>query len=109
MMPLCTTTMWPVQSRWGCAFSSVGRPCVAQRVWPMPYSPSSGLTARTSSRRASLPALRRSSMRAVADDRDAGRVVAAVLEPPQPLDEDGEDLLAADVADDAAHMSVVSP
>ena len=28
--------------------------------------------------------------RAVADDRDAGRVVAAILEPPQPVDEDGE-------------------
>ena len=35
-MPLWTTTMSPVQSRCGCAFSSVGRPCVAQRVWPMP-------------------------------------------------------------------------
>ena len=43
MMPLWTTTMRPVQSRCGWAFSSVGRPCVAQRVWPMPYSPSSGL------------------------------------------------------------------
>ena len=62
MMPLCTTTMRPVQSRCGWAFSSVGRPCVAQRVWPMPYSPSSGLVAMTSSSRASLPALRRSSM-----------------------------------------------
>ena len=62
MMPLWTTTIRPVQSRCGWAFSSVGRPCVAQRVWPMPYSPSSGLPAITSSRRASLPALRRSSI-----------------------------------------------
>jgi hypothetical protein len=31
-MPLCTTTMRPEQSRWGCALPSVGRPCVAQRV-----------------------------------------------------------------------------
>ncbi len=65
MMPLWTTTIWPVQSRWGCAFSSVGRPCVAQRVWPMPYSPprsSSGFTFSASSRRESLPALRRSSI-----------------------------------------------
>ena len=31
--------------------------------------------------------------RAVADDGDAGRVVAAVLEPPQPVDEDRHDLL----------------
>ena len=48
-----------VQSRCGWAFSSVGRPCVAQRVWPMPYSPSSGCFASTSSRLESLPALRR--------------------------------------------------
>ena len=41
--------------------------------------------------------------RAVAHDRDARRVVAAVLEPPQPVDQDGHDLLGADVADDAAH------
>ena len=32
--------------------------------------------------------------RAVAHDRDAGRVVAAILEPPQAVDEDGQDLLA---------------
>ena len=45
----------------------------------------------TSSRRDSLPALRRSSIVAVAHDGDAGRVVAAVLEPPQPVDEDRHD------------------
>ena len=59
MMPLCTTTMRPLQSRCGCAFSSVGRPCVAQRVWPMPNSPSIGSFASTSSSCDSLPALRR--------------------------------------------------
>ena len=41
--------------------------------------------------------------RAVAHDRDARRVVAAVLEPPQPVDEDRDDVLRADVADDSAH------
>ena len=40
---------------------------------------------------------------AVAHDRDAGRVVAPVLEPAQPVDEDRKDLLVADVPDDAAH------
>src|ERR1035437_4929097 len=59
-MPLCTTTILPVQSRWGCAFSSVGRPCVAQRVCPMPYVPWSGLWRMTSSRLRSLPSARRS-------------------------------------------------
>ena len=59
MMPLWTTTIRPLQSRCGCAFSSVGRPCVAQRVCPMPNAPSSGCLASTSSRFESLPALRR--------------------------------------------------
>ena len=45
MMPLCTTTIRPVQSRCGCAFSSVGRPCVAQRVWPDAVQPVNGLAA----------------------------------------------------------------
>ena len=63
MMPLCTTTSRPVQSRCGCAFSSVGRPCVAHRVCPRPQLPVMGLPASTSSSRASLPALRRTSRR----------------------------------------------
>ena len=32
MIPLCTTTSVPEQSVWGWAFSSDGRPWVAQRV-----------------------------------------------------------------------------
>ncbi len=35
MIPLCTTARRPVQSRWGWAFSGVGLPWVAQRVWPI--------------------------------------------------------------------------
>ena len=37
MMPLWTTATPPYEC--GCAFSSEGRPCVAQRVWPMPVQP----------------------------------------------------------------------
>ena len=40
MMPLCTTASRSVAC--GCALLSVGRPCVAQRVWPMPMVPASG-------------------------------------------------------------------
>ena len=36
MMPLCTTAMRPAESVCGCALMSVGSPCVAHRVWPMP-------------------------------------------------------------------------
>ena len=39
MMPLCTTAIAPVQSTCGWAFSSLGLPCVAQRVCPMPTVP----------------------------------------------------------------------
>ena len=36
MMPLWMTVRSPVQSAWGWALRSLGRPCVAQRVWPRP-------------------------------------------------------------------------
>ncbi len=39
----------------------------------------------------------------VAGDRDAGGIVAAILQPPQPLNNDGDDTLLTDVADNAAH------
>jgi hypothetical protein len=43
------------------------------------------------------------------DERDAGRVVPAVLEPLQPFDENRTRLARARVADDAAHLSVSPP
>jgi hypothetical protein len=36
MIPLWMIARRPVQSRWGWAFWVVGRPWVAQRVWPIP-------------------------------------------------------------------------
>ena len=45
--------------------------------------------------------------RAVAHDRHARRVVAAIFEPPQPVDQHGHDVLRSDVSDDSAH-SVLS-
>ena len=55
----------------------------------------SACVAMTSSSRASLPALRRRSIVAVANHRNAGRVVAAIFEPAQAVDEDRHDLLAS--------------
>src|SRR6185503_7052329 len=52
-------TRLPVQSACGCAFSSLGRPWVAQRVWPIPKAPFSGSACRFSSRLRSLPTERR--------------------------------------------------
>ena len=48
------------------------------------------------------------SMRRAVDDRHARGVVAAIFEPPQSLDEDGDDGLVADVSDDAAHRMMLS-
>ena len=103
MMPLWTTTMRPVQSRCGWAFSSVGRPCVAQRVWPTPYRPSTGSSRIAFSRLIELP--RRSPQRDAlgADERHAGGVVAAVFHAPQAVEQHRDDRLRADVSDDSAH------
>ncbi len=56
MMPLCTTATPPW--RWGWAFSSDGRPWVAQRVCPMPVLPASGDSRSRSTRFWSFPLLR---------------------------------------------------
>ena len=42
MMPLWTRARSPVQSAWGWALPSFGRPWVAHRVWPMPADGSAG-------------------------------------------------------------------
>ena len=102
-MPLCTTTIEPVQSVWGWAFSSDGRPWVAQRVCPIPTGPSMGRSRSMFSRFRILPALRRtwstpSEMTAI-----AGRVVAAILEALQPIEDDAGRALVTDVADDPTH------
>ena len=45
--------------------------------------------------------------RAVAHHRHARRVVAAIFEPPQPLDQDRDDVLGSDVSDDPAHSCLI--
>src|SRR5688572_5002865 len=57
-MPLCTATTWRLQSVCGCAFASVGRPCVAQRVCPMPTEPGEFEPASFSTSVESFPAAR---------------------------------------------------
>ena len=59
MMPLWTTAMRLAPSRWGWAFCSVGRPWVAQRVWPIPTVPDKGCWRRRPSSPESFPTLRR--------------------------------------------------
>ena len=105
MIPLWMRTMRPARCGW--ALVSDGRPWVAQRVWPMPsgagHRRGLGAAARgcRACRRSAAPRCGRPSQ-----DRDARRVVAAVLEPVQPLRKDGARFTLADVADDAAHGSL---
>ena len=105
MMPLWMTATVPVQSTCGWALRSLGAPWVAQRVWPMPVRGRRqralveqrlevGQLAARFFAVASLPS---------AEHRDSGRVVAAVLQPPQALDHDPEGGLLTDVAHDSAH------
>src|SRR3989304_5016667 len=77
-MPLWTTTREPLQSVCGWAFSSEGRPWVAQRVCPSPTLPRP-------------------------QHGPAGGVVAAVLEPLEPVQDDADGAPFPDVADDPAH------
>ena len=103
MMPLWTTTTRP------CSPGAGARsPRWAGRGWPSACGRcrrrrGSGSACRLSSRLLSLPTERRRSQRAVRDHRDPGGVVAAVLQPPQALDDDGHRVPRSDVADDAAH------
>ena len=85
MIPLWMSASLPSSPRCGCALTSVGPPWVAQRVWPMPVWPSSRpMSARSSSEDAELAgALAGLEPARVVDDRDAGGVVAAVLQPLQ--------------------------
>ena len=71
----------------GWALSSVGAPCVAQRVWAMPVAPGSGSSASRRARLSSLPSARRRSIAPSCDRRDARRIIAAIFEPPQPVDQ----------------------
>ena len=56
MIPLWMTVMLPVQSWWGWALRSFGRPWVAQRVWARPIAACGVRSAIAVRRLASLPA-----------------------------------------------------
>ena len=76
----------------GWAFSSVGRPWVAQRVWPMPKVPWMGDFSMTASRLRSLPGRAAEfELGRAAADGDAGGVVAAVFEAAKTFNDDGDD------------------
>ena len=104
MMPLWTTASRSVA--WGWALVSLGLPWVAQRVWPMPIAPDSGACESFSLEVAQLalgaPALEA----AVLQGGDAGRIVAAILQPLQRVDDLHRDRRPAQNADNSAHRCV---
>ena len=104
MIPLWMTVILPVQSTWGWALRSFGRPWVAQRVWARPDR---GVRRPIGDRRRQVGELAGllldEEVALLVDEGDARRVVAAVLEAPQALDEDRARLAGPRVADDAAH------
>ena len=88
MIPLWTTATPPDSSVCGWALASVAGPCVAQRVCPMPVragEPLGQVLAEVAHPAGLLGHLDPGA----AEHRDARRVVAAVLEPGEALEEQG--------------------
>ena len=79
MIPLWTTTISPVRSRCGWAFSSVGALRGPARVPDTVYAVER-IEANRFLKVRSLPELGESQLAVVPDDRDAGRIVTAILE-----------------------------
>ena len=110
-MPLTTTWTASRVSKCGCAFSSLTRPCVAQRVWAMPVvrlagggGHAAGVALGERGVEVVEVADRADRVDLVAGEHaDARGVIAAVLELAQALDQEVLDRPVADVADDAAH------
>ena len=108
MIPLCTIAIGPQTC--GCALTSLGSPCVAHRVCPMPGLPLSlaGQLGGKVRRPGPWPCAPASSPPRL-DDRDPGRVVTAVFQPGQPLQQDRDTVPATDIRDDSAQSACSCP
>ena len=101
MMPLWTTATRSVAC--GCALFSVGLPWVAQRVWPMPVWPASGLAASLRFEVFQL-AFGAAAIELVAFERgDACGIVAAIFKALERIHQLLRDRSASQNADNAAH------
>ena len=101
MMPLCTTATSP--DRWGCAFVSVGRPWVAQRVWPRPRGAGKGLLSDQFLELAEFAFLAADMDLALVKDRQAGRIVTPVFETLQAVHQNFDHVPLTDITNDSAH------
>ena len=107
MMPLCTTATLSVAC--GCALTSFGWPCVAQRVWPMPMVPASGSLVEALFQILQLALGAPARQVAAFQRRDAGGIVAAIFEALERLDHFLGDRLAPEYPDDPAHAWNIVP
>jgi hypothetical protein len=82
---------------------SLGRPWVAQGVWPMPVEPCSGHCRSRASRLAILP-FAAALDTALHDGGYPGRIVAAVFQPFEAVDNLLDHIASADNADYSAHV-----
>ena len=105
MMPLCTTDTSSVMCGW--ALASIGLPWVAQRVWPMPVSPMQRLALEPLLEIAQLAFGAPPAELAVLDGGDAGRIVAAIFQPLQRVDQLFSNRTFAEDANDAAHRPLL--
>ena len=101
MMPLWTTASLGDACGW--ALVSVGLPCVAQRVWPMPIAPVSGWARELGLEILEFALGAPPLEPAVLERRDAGQVVAAVFESLERLDDGPRDRPPPQHAHNAAH------
>ena len=91
MMPLWTTAISPFDAC-GCAFAGDGAPCVAQRVCEMPVTARrdashSACAARSATRAVLTSRASCGAPAAAVDDREAGRIVAAIFETADAVDQ----------------------
>ena len=89
----------------GWALLSVGRPWVAQRVWPMPMVPASGSRASLRLEIAQLALGAPAGELAALQRGHAGGIIAAVFQPLERIDERARDRLTSENAHNAAHAS----
>ena len=102
MMPLWTTATPPASCGWAlsCGRRAVGRPA---RVADPGGRRRAARSTSACSRLPSLPSARRRSIRPSHQRRDAGAVVAAVLQPLERIEQQRRGRLPADDADDSTH------
>ena len=105
MMPLWTSATR--EEACGCALRSVGAPCVAQRVWPMPVKPASGFSSSSCDQLDELAGAAAALDMAVDERGNACGIIAAIFEPLQRIHDQGRDVARSGNADDAAHRSGV--